>query len=428
MPSIAFITQGCAANQSDSEIMKGLLEGAGYAIADEVAEADLVVFNTCTVKGPTESFFARTLSELRDQKKRIVLAGCIPQSEKDLERFSDCSIIGPYQIRNIVPMVEGTLAGHTLINVVREHEGKLDLAKVRTNPLIEITQIASGCTDACAFCKTKYARGSVHSYRPREIRESIEHAVREGVREIWLASQDNGAYGKDSGTDLVELLKDLVRIEGDFRIRIGMANPHHVLGMLDELIWVIKENPKLFCFLHVPVQSGSNAVLKSMRRAYQVEDFIFIYKRLKEELPDISIANDIICAYPTETDEDFEKTVRLLEDYPCEMVNISRFWPRPGTPAAKLRLLPGEVMKARTRKMTETFHATAERLNRKWVGWEGEALVDEQGKDGTWVARNASYRPIIIKSNLDLFGKTVKVRVHDAAVHDLRAYLLEDRG
>ncbi|MEM4756068.1 MAG: tRNA (N(6)-L-threonylcarbamoyladenosine(37)-C(2))-methylthiotransferase [Candidatus Woesearchaeota archaeon] len=428
MATVSFITQGCSANYADTEMMMGILEEAGYQICDDPAQAEVVVFNTCTVKGPTEAFFKKTLETLRMQKKKIVLTGCIPQAEKNLSQYADCSLLGPSQIRHIATVVKETLEGRPVINLVRSYDPKIDLPKVRKNPLIEITQIATGCTDACAYCKTKHARGGIRSTPPELLVASIREALAQGVREIWLTSQDNGAYGKDLKTNLVVLLRKILEIKKPFKLRIGMANPNHLLPIHDELLWLMKDDHRLFHFLHIPVQSGSNAVLSAMQRAYRVEEYVFLYRRIKEELPACTIATDVICGYPTETEEDHQKTLEMLKTYPPEVLNISKFWPRPDTPAASLKQLPGKVVKRRTKEVAELYAQLAEEKNKAWIGWEGEAIVDEISPQQTFVARNQSYRPIVLQSTLDLFGKKVKVRIHSASIHDLRGYLLDELG
>jgi tRNA A37 methylthiotransferase MiaB len=163
-----------------------------------------------------------------------------------------------------------------------------------------------------------------------------------------------------------------------------------------------------------------------MKRNYSVEDWIFIYKRLKEELPFISLSNDIIVGYPTETEKDFKLTLDLMKKYSTDVMNISRFWPRPGTLAARLKMLPGRTIKERSRKATTLFHKLAREDNKKWLGWEGEVFFDEIGKDNSFIGRNFAYKPIIVKSNLDLLGKKFIVRISETTTHDLRGYIIDE--
>jgi len=424
MVKIHFITQGCSANVADTEVMAGLLKEEGFEIVDDFLNADLIVFNTCTVKGPTESFFKKKLKQFRDLKKRIVLAGCIPQAEKNLEQFNDCSIIGTYQIHNIVDVVEETLNGNNVVLIARENKSRLNLPKVRKNDYIEIVPASHGCLGSCTFCKTKFARGNLFSYPSKDIVRHISKAVKEGVNEIWLTSQDMSAYGKDIETNLPKLIKDIVSIPGYFKIRVGMANPDYILDFLDELIWAFKEE-KVYKFLHIPIQSGSNKVIKEMNRNYSVEDFKYIVKRFREEIPEITIATDVICGYPTEKKEDFEETIKLIKEIRPDVINISKFWARPGTIAVGLKQISGAEIKKRSARLTRLFHKIAKENNEKWIGWKGKAFFTEEGKEGSFIGRNSSYRQIVVKTQEFILGEEKEVEVVDCSSFDLKARLLE---
>ncbi len=419
MVSVNFITQGCSANIADSEIMAGLLKENDFDITEDVIMSDIVIFNTCTVKGPTESFFKKRMKELKEIGKHIIIAGCIPQSEQELKAYEDCSMIGTYQVQNIVSVVEETLNGNIVRLLARENESRLNLPRVRKNDYIEIVPISHGCLGSCTFCKTKFARGALFSYDSKDIVRHISSAIKDGVEEIWITSQDLSAYGKDKGTNLANLLKEIISIPGGYKLRLGMANPDHILDYLDELIWIFKEN-KIYKFLHIPVQAGNNEVLKKMNRPYVVEDFKYIVKRFRDEIPGITIATDIICGFPGETKKQFEDTLDLVKELKIDVINISKYWARPGTVAAKMKQVPGAQIKERSAELTLLFKEISLEQNEKWIGKRCKVFITDKGKDNTFIGRNESYKQVIIESNIDLVGDWLDVEIHGVSIFGLK--------
>lgn len=409
MTSVHFITQGCSANQADTEQMKGLLKEARFEISESLEDADIVIFNTCSVKNPSESAFFKNLQEIKQQHpyKIIIVAGCIAQADPQL--LKEYSLVGTKQIHKIVEVVEESLNDNIVKMLETGEMPPLDLPKVRKNPTIEIIPISRGCLSACAFCKTKSARGNLKSYLQDEIVSLAKKAVNEGVKEIWLTSQDTFCYGFDLGTDLAELLKELVEIPGNFRIRIGMGNPIH-LKKIKEKLFPLLNNEKIFKFLHVCAQSGSDNVLEKMRRGNTNKEFLELVEELKKKVPEITLATDIIVGFPSETEDDYWQTLELVRKTSPDAVNISKYWARPGTQAAKMEQLPGEVIKHRSKVLTDIFHNISRIRNEKWLGWEGEVMVDEKGKDDQWIARNNHYKQFILEGDLKL-GDVVNVKV-----------------
>ena len=419
MSKVHFITQGCSANQADSEIMQGILKSEGHELTESEQDAELIVFNTCTVKGPTEAFFKKKLSELEKKNKKVIIAGCIPQASKNMDALKKHSLIGTYQVDKIAEVVNETNAGKRIGRIERENHSRLNLPKIRKNPYIEIVPILQGCLSSCTFCKTKHARGNAFSYSEEEIVRHISHAVREGAQEIWLTSQDNSVYGLEFGSNLAKLLKKICAIPRAFKIRVGMGNPKYMLPILDELIQVYKHE-KIYKFLHVPLQSGSDRVLEDMNRDYTVEDFKIIVNRFRKEIPEMNIATDLICGFPTETQQDFEQTMDIVKTMKPDIINISRFWLRPGTPAAKFKQLPGRISKQRTRILTEVFEQIAEENNKRWIGWQGPVRIVGKGKPGSILGRNYAYKQIVLPEHTALPGEEINVHITSVTCYDLR--------
>ncbi|MFP4523895.1 MAG: tRNA (N(6)-L-threonylcarbamoyladenosine(37)-C(2))-methylthiotransferase [Candidatus Woesearchaeota archaeon] len=408
-------TYGCAQNQSDGEALKGLLERAGHELSSE-AEADVVVLNSCTVKSNPEQ---RLFHRIRHRSKPLVIAGCVPQAEPDDKHFEGLPLLGPKSLTKISEAVDAALAGEAPRYLDAVDEGRVTLPSVRTHSHIGIIPLNAGCLSSCSYCKTKHARGRLESYRPSDIERRFKELVSDGVKEVWLTSQDTGAYGVDLGTDLPALLERLLETEGDYRVRIGMANPQRLPRYLDRLISVLRDE-RVFTFLHIPVQSGSDKVLRDMRRGYTAGTFRDVVKRLKDSLPGLTVATDVIVGYPTESEEDCEATAALIEELRIPVVNVSKFYPRPGTPAASLKLLPTKVVKARTTRLKKRCEAVAARRNGSLVGQEQEVLIDEYGKHGTLVGRTRAYVQTVLPATAGRLGGLVKVKPSASGTYDLR--------
>lgn len=418
MKKIFIKTYGCALNQSDSELMAGLLEKSGkYKIVSSIKESDLVIINSCTVKQKAETHFLKDIKKIKQMK---ILAGCVPQAELDKKKFKDYSIIGTSQLTKVVEVADETLKGNVIQYLEKNKNPRLNLPKIRRNSIIEIVPASEGCLGECSYCKVKQARGHLYSYEQEAIIKQIRSALTEGIKEIWLTSQDMGCYGLDINTNLVELLKKAVALEGDFLIRIGMINPNHLIKFLKDLI-KIYNSPKIFKFLHIPVQSGDNEILGLMNRKYSVNEFKDIIDRFRNEIRDITISTDIICGFPGETENQFNKSLELIHDIKPDILNISRFWPRPGTKASfMVRQIHGNITKKRSRLMTRVFNKIAYQNNKKWINWKGKVLIDEHGKENSFIGRNYAYKPVVVKGNHKL-GEIVNVKIKRVTSYDLRA-------
>jgi threonylcarbamoyladenosine tRNA methylthiotransferase CDKAL1 len=422
MTKIYLETVGCSHNFADSEQMAGLLKKAQFDISDNLEDADVVILNTCTVKGPTENNFYKRLNEIKGNSpyKIIIIAGCIAQTEpKKLKKYA---LVGTKQIHNIVEVVEEAL-NDNIVKMLEDGEmPPLNLPRVRKNPIVHIVPISRGCLGACSFCKTKEARGNLESYSIEDIKKEVFCAVNEGAKEIWLTSQDTGCYGFDKKTNLAKLLKELIQIPGRFKIRIGMMNPDHLLKFKDEFLEVFVST-KIFKFLHLPLQSGSNEVLTNMVRNYTVKEFKGLIKEIKQKFPRVTFATDIIVGFPGETEQQHWETLNAIREISPDVINLSKFWPRPGTKAARMKQLPTEVIKHRSKVITDICHNIFRLQHERWFGWEGEVIIDEKGKENNqWVGRNTSYKPVIVEGDLKP-GDIVKVKIIKTTTFDLRGEL-----
>ena len=412
-------TSGCSSNQSDAEQMAGLLKQAKFELVENIENADVVIYNTGVVKTPTETAFFSQLEQFKKEHpyKIPIIAGCIPQSDRS--KLRGYSFVGTKQIHNIVQVVEEALHDNVIQLLSNDGMPPLNLPKVRKNPVIEILPVTRGCLGACASCKTKKAQGNLVSYPVTEIIEAATKAVKEGVKEIWLTSQDTFCYGFDIGTDLTILLEQLLQIPEDFKIKIEMGNAEHMQKIGTKLVELYK-NPKMFKFLHLPLQAGHDETLKAMRQRYTVEEYLQTINLFKREIPEINIMTEIIVGYPTETDDHYWGTLEVVRKTTPDFISISSFWPGPDTPAADLQELPDEVVRHRSRVLTDIFHNVSKLQNERWVDWEGEILIDENGREsGQWIGRNDSYKKIIVEGDYKI-GDKLKVRIVKAETFDLR--------
>ncbi|MBN2014019.1 MAG: tRNA (N(6)-L-threonylcarbamoyladenosine(37)-C(2))-methylthiotransferase [Candidatus Altiarchaeota archaeon] len=415
MTDVRIETYGCSMNKADSEAMMGLLEQAGFSFGD----SGILVINTCTVKTPTERKILRRLKELRG--KKVVVSGCLPAATPSVVgEFPEFSFLG-LNVEDVVEAVKAVERGERFVRI-NTGECRLRLPKKRQNPVVEIIPVAQGCVGDCSYCITRLARGCLISYPPELIAANMKKALSENVKEVWLTAQDTGAYGLDIGESLPSLLKSVSAIEGVFRVRVGMMNPAHVLGFLDELVDAY-DNEKIYKFLHLPLQSGDDRVLSDMNRNYSVRDFKEIVSRFREGFPELTLSTDVILGFPSEGEEAFKNTVKVIEEVKPEVLNISRFWVRPGTKAEEMKQLPGRITKMRSRIVNEAFKRIGLEKNRGWVGWEGKVLVSEKTSNG-FCARNSSYKPIILQSGEDLLGRFVDVRITEATYYDLRGEIV----
>jgi threonylcarbamoyladenosine tRNA methylthiotransferase CDKAL1 len=422
LPLVYVKTWGCSHNSSDAEYMAGLLAEYGFPLAENGDDAKVWVLNSCTVKNPSEDAFRNAIRSGKEQDKVVVLAGCVPQADRNDAEFSMYSAIGVNQIDRCVEVVEQAIEG----NVVRllgnnkkteERSGKLSLLmpKIRRNKLIEIVPINSGCLNQCTYCKTKHSRGDLNSYHPDEIVQRVSDVVhKEGVMEIWLSSEDTGAYGRDIGESLPNLLRRIVDVlPHHARLRIGMTNPPYILEHLKEIAEIMQD-PRVYKFLHLPVQAASNRVLDEMRRQYTKEEFSHVVEFLRENVPGINIATDIICGFPGETQEEFEETLELVSKYQFPALHISQFYPRKGTPAARMKRVPTQEVKRRSREMTKLFNSY-ETLGDK-VGKVYRVLCTDIATDKKhYVAHNEFFDQVIVPMDESLMGAVFDVKITQAA-------------
>jgi len=402
---------GCSANLADGEVIAGCLSEAGFEVVKNPKDAEFLVYNTCAVKSQTENRIVDILRKA-PKDKRLIVTGCLPviNFERLENEVEFDGITGPAPGAKIVDVLGRVAAGENVISLEATSSSDLYLPRVPVNPLVSVVPINYGCLGDCSYCCVHFARGHLRSNPVHEVVERVRRDLVSGVKEFWLTSQDTACYGKDIGSSLVDLLGRVCDVEGNFFVRLGMMNPDHVLGMLDELVEAYKCE-KVFKFLHLPVQSGDNKVLGLMNRHYTVEEFTNVVQIFREEIPRLTISTDVICGFPGESKEAFDQTKRLIAEIKPDIVNVSKFFSRPRTPAEKLLPIPPRELNRRSRELAELSRRISFEKNRAWLGWQGTVLFDEKGKGESWMGRNFAYKPVVVKTRERLLGRFVQVRV-----------------
>jgi threonylcarbamoyladenosine tRNA methylthiotransferase CDKAL1 len=419
---------GCTSSLGDSETIRGLLKEGGYGLGKNEIQSSLNIIVTCSVKDTTEHRMLHRISELVNTGKPLIVAGCLPKANKDLveAKFPSASLLGPQALDKTLDAVKKAVEGQRAIMLQESGTNKILLPRLRLNPMVSIIEIASGCISFCSFCQTKLAKGQLKSHRIGDITRRIRNDIQEGCKEIWLSSTDNGCYGRDIGSDLVDLLESCVTIRGDFKLRIGMMNPMFLPALKKRLIRILSEDNNIFKFLHIPLQSGSDSVLRKMMRGHTSKTFVDVVKDVRAEIPAMTIATDVIVGFPTETDEDFRRTLEVVEITEPDIINISKYSARPGTKAAKLKKVNSELIKERTKMMHTLANKIGLKRNVRWLKWEGEIVIDSRDTKQLG-GRNYAYKPIHIATNdreSVRLGDKLFVRVEGIASHSLTGSII----
>ena len=399
---------GCTANKSDASLIKGIIKDSNHEMVENVDDADSIVLLTCTVIDTTEQRMLSRLKKFKKTGKNIIVTGCMAYIQAELVKSAlpSAKLLPPQNSYQILDILENKEAAFV-------DKNKTLFPKYYENIIAPIS-IAEGCLFSCSYCITTKARGKLKSYPIDEIIQDVNSAVKHGCKEIQLTSQDTSSYGLDFESSLGELLTNVSQIKGEYRIRVGMMNPYTVLKNIDSIIEGF-DDQKIYKFLHIPVQSGDNAILKKMNRKYSVEEFLEIIKKFRDKYPDITISTDAIVGFPTETKQQFQHTIDLLKTVKPDITNITRFSARPHTKAKTMEgRVKTEIAKERSKILTDLCSKISKENNLKHIGKRYNSLIIERGKNNTFVGRAENYKPIVIKENIEI-GKFVSLEVKEAA-------------
>lgn len=421
-PACAVITFGCQMNARDSEKLAGILELTGYELTED-ENADFVIYNTCTVRDNANQRVYGRLGYLNSLKKKnphkkIALCGCMMQESSVLEKikksygFVDL-IFGTHNIYKFAELLTAMFENKDMVIDIWQDTDKIveDLPVERKYPFKSGINIMFGCNNFCSYCIVPYVRGRERSRNPRDIIREIENLVADGVVEIMLLGQNVNSYGKnlDEPMTFSELLREIEKIDGLKRIRFMTSHPK---DLSDDLIEVMKASKKICRHLHLPLQSGSNSILKAMNRNYTREQYLALTEKLRKEIPDIAITTDLIVGFPGETMEDIEETIAMVKQVEYDNAFTFIYSKRTGTPAAAMEnQVSEEVIKTGFDKLLKTVQDTAKSRVSRLQGQTLEALVEEVNEqDSTLLTGRLSNNTIVhFKGDKSLIGQLIPV-------------------
>lgn len=437
------VTFGCQMNKADSERMAGILEEMGFRWAEDPNQADLVLYNTCTIRDNAEQ---KVYSYLGKQAKRkheqpdltLIVAGCVAQQEGEqlLRRVPELDLVmGPQHANRLEDLLQQVFDGNQVVATEPIHIVE-DITKPRRDSTVTAwVNIIYGCNERCSYCVVPNVRGTEQSRTPEAIRAEMEELGRQGYKEITLLGQNIDAYGRDlPGTTetgrhqhtLTDLLYYVHDIPGIDRIRFATSHPRY---FTERLIKACQELPKVCEHFHIPFQSGDNEVLKAMKRGYTHEKYRSIIAKIREYMPDAAISADAIVGFPGETEAQFENTLKLVEEIGFDQLNTAAYSPRPGTPAALWdNQLNEEIKSDRLQRLNHLVATKAAERSERYFGRIEEVLVEaENPKNPTQVmGRTRGNRLTFFPGKIEeLQGKTVKVKITEARAFSLTGEVVD---
>ena len=423
-------TFGCQMNEHDSEIMAGLLIENGYVQASSRDEADIVIFNTCSIRENADKRFFGTLGQLKHRKEQekenftVCVCGCMMQQQHITDtlkaKYPWVDVVcGTHNFHELPKLLE---------NLYTEKKKQFDIwpdGGITENLPAErlfrhksFVNIMYGCNNFCSYCIVPYTRGRERSRRPQDILREVHHLSADGVREITLLGQNVNSY-KGEEADFTDLIYMLAEVDGIERIRFMTSHPK---DLSDKLIGAFRDCDKLCKYIHLPVQSGSDAVLKAMNRKYDRKRYFSLVEKLRDAVPDIAISTDLIVGFPGETEKDFEDTLDLAERVGYDSAFTFLYSIREGTPAAKSPdQIPEDIKHSRFNRLVDVINKSAASKNAGYIGSVKEVLVDGRSRNGSsaWEGRTDSFKLVNFHGRDGLEGKLVNVRITGANTFSL---------
>ena len=419
-------TYGCTFNQGDSEKIETVLIQNDFKKVD-FDSAQIIIVNTCAVKHTTETkLIARIKFLCRMHPDKIILiTGCLPQIDNQIKSSLEVIlenhgfIVHPLRILSIVEYISKYLNHETIEEeqIAYERDKSCVIQNTEPNQIIGIVQISEGCNYNCSYCCTKTARGELMSFDFDKIIRQIHHFVENGIKEICLTGQDLGIYNFNN-KKLNDLLEEISRMPGEFTVRLGMLNPNYLLTNLERFLQIF-ENTRFFRFLHVPIQSANDRILKLMHRPYKIQKVKDVIERIRQLYSQFSFSTDIITGFPTETDQEHKETIQFIEWWKPDILNISKYSNRPNTEAKTLPQLKSQIIKKRSLEFTQLFESYNQEKNKNWINWSGTVLINEfdNSKEFPFMGRNLYYKPIMLKEGQ--IGELCEVKIIDSLHYSL---------
>ncbi|MFG6531609.1 MULTISPECIES: tRNA (N6-isopentenyl adenosine(37)-C2)-methylthiotransferase MiaB [unclassified Sulfitobacter] len=431
-PKKLFIkTYGCQMNVYDSERMAESLGGQGYVTTDRADDADMILLNTCHIREKAAEKVYSELGRLKPLKDarpdlKIGVAGCVAQAEgEEIMRRQPAVdlVVGPQSYHRLPEMEAKVQGGQSALDTDFPAEDKFDHLKGRPKakraPAAFLT-VQEGCDKFCAFCVVPYTRGAEVSRPAEKVLGEARDLVERGVREVTLLGQNVNAY--HGGMTLAGLIRTLAKIDGLERIRYTTSHPN---DMGDDLIAAHGEVPELMPYLHLPVQSGSDHILKRMNRSHTAESYLKLLERIREARPDIVLSGDFIVGFPEETEADFEATMELVRQVRYGYAYSFKYSTRPGTPAAERPLVDPAVADERLQRLQGLITQHQQEIQQSMVGREVSVLVEKKGRlPGQMLGKSEYLHAVHIENSTAQIGDIQRVRVTEAKTNSLAAVLV----
>lgn len=421
------VTFGCQMNEHDSEMVAGVLESTGYEKTEEPLEADLFIFNTCAVRESAENRILGRLGDLKKYKmanKNVIIAvcGCMIQQHEAVEKiFKRASfvdvIFSSHNASQLPTLLAQVLAGVSPVMSISENDNFEEGLKVkREGKLKAYVTIMYGCDNFCSYCIVPYVRGREKSREPEAILKEVEGIVQEGCKEIMFLGQNVNSYGNTSvlSYDFADLLRDTARIKGVERIRYMTSHPR---DLSDKMIKVISEHENICKHFHLPIQSGSDKILNAMNRGYTQLEYLNLIDRIRTAIPEAAITTDIIVGFPSETDEDFLETLRVMESVRFDAAYTFIYSKRSGTKASNMSdHVPLLERKNRLKRLMSLQTQIGCEINQKLVGKVYMVLVEGTSKTNTdmFSGKTDSYKNVVFKGTSDLVGEIIPIKIESA--------------
>lgn len=434
------VTFGCQMNERDSEILSGILENMGYEAIESINEADIILFNTCCIREKAENKALSQIGELKDLKLEkpdliIGVCGCMVQQERKAKQIIHSLphvdiLIGTHNIHELPQLIDKVKKEKKIQVSVWEKEGKIveNMPYKSRYNFKSLVNIMYGCNNFCTYCIVPYVRGRERSRQPQHIINQIKNEVSHGVIEVMLLGQNVNSYGKDFGDksfDFADLLIEINKIEGLKRIRYMTSHPR---DFTDKLITSIARSNKVCKHFHLPVQAGSDKILKAMNRGYTQEKYLELIKKIRQYNPNAIITTDIIVGFPGETEADFQETLNLVKKVRFDSAYTFIYSPRKGTPAAKFSdQVPLEIKKERLYQLNDIINNISAEKNNSYLNKEVHVLVEGLSKNNpkTLSGKTEGNKTVIFEGNVELIGKIVPVLITDPQSWVLKGKLQE---
>lgn len=422
------LTTGCQMNAHDSEKLAGMLENMGYVESPTEENADFVIYNTCCIRENAEEKVYGRLGRLKyykgkNKNMKIAICGCMTQQDIVIEKLQKSYkyvdiVFGTFNLYKLPELLYNSMQTEGTLFDIWEDAGEIieDIPTLYKNTFQASVNIMYGCENFCSYCIVPYVRGKERSRKPEDIIHEIEKLVKNGTKEVMLLGQNVNSYGKNLETpfSFAKLLQKINEIDGLERIRFMTSHPK---DLSDELIETMKNCKKVCNYIHLPVQSGSSAILKKMNRRYTKEQYLELVKKLKSAIEDITISTDIIVGFPEETEEDFQQTLDVVRQVKYCTAFTFIYSKRSGTPAAKMEnQIPEEIVKDRFNRLLEVLNPIVEEIHKKQIGTVAEVLVEEVSKQNSNIltGRTENNTLVHFEGEKELIGSILPIKIIDS--------------